>query len=160
MSDDEVDALLCLVRTSAERIEPDELEFYDDYAAEVRARKQLPPEVAPRTDGSETRVITTGILVGIGISFLGQVGSALLKEVINRAVKQGVDSAAQVLKGVKKGTEPETTPVETKSQIADAVIGRVNLPPGVSREEAHRVVQLQIELIEDQPEITQKLLKP
>jgi hypothetical protein len=159
LTDEQVELVLSMVRASSAVVAPEEHEdAFDEYAALVRAIKEVPGEEPGVGDKSAAGMFDTGLFLGVGLALLGQIALHILKVAADEAIKEGTKGVGRVLRGRvgrQMGGESASKPIvasrdnEVRASISQELVEKVvtTLPPEqhVPTEALTLIVSLQVD---------------
>lgn len=149
LRDVEIDAVLMMVKESAERLEAHDVDFFEEYEETVRESKTVQPS-EHKTDEFTSPFLVTDVLLGVGLTLLGQTAAALFEWICHRALDRGSGTVLDWLKSQKK-------PAEILEEASKAVFVVVPLPKGIDEEHLRAILEPQLEALLNKPELTSKI---
>jgi hypothetical protein len=145
----EIDAILLMVKESAERLKAHDADFFEEYEETVRETKTVRPS-DPKADEFTSPFLATDVLLGVGLALLGQTAAALFEWICHRALDRGSGTVLDWLKSQQK-------PAEIVEEASKAICVVLPLPKGVDEEHLRLILAPQLEALLNNPELTSKI---
>ncbi len=140
-TDPTLETLLYLVDSAAKELAPDEhTEAFGDYANLARATGQLPAADEELVDPSDSGFVDGHLFLGVGLAIIGQAAVVVFNTAQQMAAEKGLRNLLEL---VRPGSG------ENRAELEERVNISFGIPEGVSSEEAHRLLALQIQALDD-----------
>ena len=88
IQDEEMDAILLMVKESATRLNVHDVDFLEEYQETVRESKTVFPKEV-KSDEFSSPFVVTDVLLGFGLLFLGQTAASLFEWICHRSLDKG-----------------------------------------------------------------------
>jgi hypothetical protein len=151
LNDQELDSILLMVRESAARLDVHDVDFFEEYESIVRESRMISP---PGYNSGEisTSFITTDLLLGIGLVFLGQTAASLYEWLIHRSLDSNFTNVGDWLY-----SQPNI--LSLSEEASKVVLLVIKVPGEMDESQLQKILLPQIEALMKSSETTNNVKK-